>query len=71
MATYGIEEVGLFIRYLYILIIKKKKISWKELRDKTEYGRNIGYIRTSNHNIGSLTSLVLFIFLIIINYIYY
>ena len=65
MDTFGLEYLGLYIRYLYIIIYKKENITLKELWKKTKYGENIGHIKTSNHNIGALLCLILLIFILI------
>jgi hypothetical protein len=66
MGTFGIEYVGAFMRYLILNFYFREKITYTELWEKTKYGENIGYIKTSNHNIGVIFAFILFIPIIII-----
>ena len=66
MDNFGINYVGLTIRYLYIKYFLKRTVNYKELYKKTKYGKNLGYIKTSNHNLGVITSIFLAILILLI-----
>ena len=56
--------VGCFVRFLYHILILKKRITFLELWNKTKYNQNLDFIKLSNHNLGLITSIVITLFIL-------